>query len=62
MLAEGKDTLSSVEAVNDKFVAKYMTHVVDSLKVFDMAVPANHIKDIELPGLGVIGDTQSDSA
>lgn len=37
-----------------------MANVVDKLKVFDMSTPAKHIKDVDLPGLGVVGDTNSE--
>jgi hypothetical protein len=56
VLPESADSLESISHFEGKFITKYMANVVDKIRVFDMGTPAKHIQDIELPGIGVLGD------
>ena len=48
------NVLSENKCCNGMLVAYYLENASDRMKVFNFGVPAKHLSDVELPGIGTI--------
>lgn len=53
IIPQSKDTLSTVSLVGNMFVASYLHDAASAIRLFDVA--GNHVRDVELPGIGSAG-------
>jgi prolyl oligopeptidase len=53
IIPQSEDTLRSVSLVGNQFVAGYLHDATTAVKLYDVA--GNHVRDVELPGIGTAG-------
>jgi len=53
IIPQSRDTLRSVSAIGDHFIAAYLQDAASAVRVFDLA--GKHVRDVSLPGLGSAG-------
>lgn len=57
LIPEEKSVLESITLSNNKMIAKYLENVSGKLKIFSL--DGKYEKDMELPGIGMVGGVQS---